>query len=49
MALALALCVASALLVGASVGWIQDSERRYRHVVGHIPGDESKKGDPASK
>jgi signal transduction histidine kinase len=27
----------TALMVGASVGWIRDREIRYRHVVGHIP------------
>ncbi len=27
----------TALMVGASVGWIRDREVRYRHVVGHIP------------
>jgi PAS domain-containing protein len=27
----------TALLVGASAGWIRASEARYRHVVGHIP------------
>lgn len=28
---------ATALLVGASAGWIRASETRYRQVVGHIP------------
>jgi signal transduction histidine kinase/integral membrane sensor domain MASE1 len=32
----LALC-STALLVGASSGWIRASEMRYRKVVGHIP------------
>lgn len=32
----LALC-STALLVGASSGWIRASELRYRNVVGHIP------------
>ena len=27
----------TALMIGASVGWIRDREIRYRHVVGHIP------------
>src|SRR5262249_56058757 len=27
----------TALLVGASAGWIRASEARYRQVVGHIP------------
>src|SRR5262249_4682448 len=27
----------TALLVGASVGWIRASETRYRQIVGHIP------------
>ena len=32
----LAFC-STALLVGASAGWIRASEARYRHVVGQIP------------
>lgn len=27
----------TALMIGAAVGWIRESEIRYRHIVGHIP------------